>query len=62
MIGSRDAAFSLTSDGWTSSKNKKIQWSATTVHFISDWKMRRITDVCRRIKVKGNLEVRFPRK
>ena|SRR3990167_4338454 len=34
-IGAADFRYSITSDGWTTSANKAIHWSATTLHFIN---------------------------
>ena len=42
-IGNGPFYYSFTSDGWTSSKNKKLHWSATTMHWIDEhWRFRRV--------------------
>ena len=42
MITRKEFDYSITSDGWSTSLNKKIHWCSTTIHFIDDnWILQR---------------------
>ena len=42
LIENKTFYYSITSDGWSTSLNKKIHWCSTTIHFIDeDWNIRR---------------------
>ena len=41
VIGGKDIRYSIRSDGWSTSCNKAVHWSSTTIHFIdAEWELQ----------------------